>query len=134
MLRTTIAVFAAGIGGADAITVLPFTAARGLPDAFARRIARNTSLCCWRINLAKGRRPGCRLRRDRGSDASHCAVAWAQLQEIEAGGAGRARTGAHPEQGGGGARRRQAAVAKRRDALTGTSDYANLGETPVPCW
>ena len=33
MLRTTIAVFAAGLGGADAITVLPFTAALGLPDA-----------------------------------------------------------------------------------------------------
>ncbi|MBQ0818795.1 methylmalonyl-CoA mutase, partial [Microvirga sp. HBU67558] len=44
ILRTTIAAFSAGIGGADAITVLPFTAALGLPDAFARRIARNTQL------------------------------------------------------------------------------------------
>src|SRR5205085_195895 len=37
ILRSTVAVFAAGIGGADAITVLPFTAALGLPDRFARR-------------------------------------------------------------------------------------------------
>ena len=44
MLRATIAVFAAGLGGADAVTVLPFTAALGLPDRFARRIARNTQL------------------------------------------------------------------------------------------
>ncbi len=44
MLRTTIAVAAAGLGGADAITVLPHTAALGLPDAFARRVARNTQL------------------------------------------------------------------------------------------
>ena len=44
MLRTTIAAFAAGVGGADAIAVLPFTAALGLPDRFARRIARNTQL------------------------------------------------------------------------------------------
>ena len=44
ILRTTIAVVAAALGGADAITVLPFTAARGLPDAFARRIACNTQL------------------------------------------------------------------------------------------
>jgi methylmalonyl-CoA mutase len=44
ILRATIAVVAAALGGADAITVLPFTAARGLPDAFARRIARNTQL------------------------------------------------------------------------------------------
>ena len=33
MLRTTIAVAAAGLGGADAITVLPHTAPLGLPDA-----------------------------------------------------------------------------------------------------
>ncbi|OLF11378.1 methylmalonyl-CoA mutase subunit beta [Actinophytocola xanthii] len=42
MLRTTLACFAAGVGGADAVTVLPFDAALGLPDPFARRIARNT--------------------------------------------------------------------------------------------
>ncbi len=42
MLRTTLACFGAGVGGADAVTVLPFDAAIGLPDAFARRIARNT--------------------------------------------------------------------------------------------
>ena len=43
MLRTCVAAFSAGVGGADAITVLPFDARLGLPDAFARRIARNTS-------------------------------------------------------------------------------------------
>jgi methylmalonyl-CoA mutase len=42
MLRTTLACFSAGVGGADAVTVQPFDAAIGLPDAFARRIARNT--------------------------------------------------------------------------------------------
>ena len=44
LLRTTIAVAAAGLGGADAITVLPHTAPLGLPDAFARRLARNCQL------------------------------------------------------------------------------------------
>ena len=43
MLRTTVASFAAGVGGADAVSVLPFDTALGLPDAFSRRIARNTS-------------------------------------------------------------------------------------------
>jgi methylmalonyl-CoA mutase len=42
MLRTTVACFAAGVGGADAVTVLPFDSAIGQPDAFGRRIARNT--------------------------------------------------------------------------------------------
>src|SRR5262249_13441721 len=44
MLRATIAVVSAGVAGANAITVLPFTMALGLPDPFARRIARNTQL------------------------------------------------------------------------------------------
>ncbi|MCD9155231.1 methylmalonyl-CoA mutase family protein [Aeromicrobium duanguangcaii] len=43
MLRTTVAGFAAGVGGADAVTVLPFDEPLGLPTAFSRRIARNTS-------------------------------------------------------------------------------------------
>ena len=44
MLRTTIATAGAALGGADAIVVLPFTYALGRPDAFARRMARNTQL------------------------------------------------------------------------------------------
>lgn len=43
MLRTTVAAFAAGVGGADAVTVLPFDSPLGQPDAFGRRIARNVS-------------------------------------------------------------------------------------------
>jgi methylmalonyl-CoA mutase len=44
LLRATSAAFSAAVGGADAIALLPFTAAAGLPDAFARRMARNTQL------------------------------------------------------------------------------------------
>jgi methylmalonyl-CoA mutase len=43
MLRTTVAAFAAGVGGAAAVTVLPFDEPLGLPETFSRRIARNTS-------------------------------------------------------------------------------------------
>lgn len=43
MLRTTVAAFAAGVGGADAVTVLPFDTPLGQPDGFGRRIARNVS-------------------------------------------------------------------------------------------
>lgn len=42
MVRTTIGCFAAAVGGAASVTVLPFDDAIGLPDDFARRIARNT--------------------------------------------------------------------------------------------
>lgn len=44
MLRTTAACASASFGGADAVTVLPFTWALGIPDRFARRVARNTQL------------------------------------------------------------------------------------------
>lgn len=43
LLRTTVATFAAGVGGADALTVQPFDAALGIPDAQGRRLARNIS-------------------------------------------------------------------------------------------
>ena len=54
MLRATMATFAAGLAGANAVTVLPHTLALGLPDAFARRVARNTQLVLLEeSNLAK---------------------------------------------------------------------------------
>ena len=43
LLRTTVAAFAAGVGGADAVTVLPFDSPLGRPETLGRRIARNTS-------------------------------------------------------------------------------------------
>ena len=69
MLRTTIAVAAAGLGGADAITVLPLTAALGLPDRFARRVARNTQLVLLEeSNLAKVADPAAGSGAHRGPD------------------------------------------------------------------
>ena len=44
ILRSTAAVFGAGLGSADTITVLPLSIAQGRPNAFARRMARNTQL------------------------------------------------------------------------------------------
>jgi methylmalonyl-CoA mutase len=41
MLRATVAAFAAGVGGAEAVTALPFDEPIGLPVPFSRRIARN---------------------------------------------------------------------------------------------
>jgi methylmalonyl-CoA mutase len=44
ILRNTIAVFSAGTGGADEITVLPHTLVHGIPDPLARRLGRNTQV------------------------------------------------------------------------------------------
>ena len=89
MLRTTIACFAAAVGGADAITVLPFDAAIGLPDDFARRIARNTQSSCttsraWAGSSTPPAAPGTSSR----SPTSSRDAAWDAFTAIErAGGA-----------------------------------------------
>ncbi|MCP1198171.1 methylmalonyl-CoA mutase family protein [Notoacmeibacter sp. MSK16QG-6] len=44
ILRNTVAAFSAAVGGADSVSILPHTITHGLPDPFARRLARNTQL------------------------------------------------------------------------------------------
>jgi methylmalonyl-CoA mutase len=134
MLRTTIAALAAGVSGVDAMTVLPFTIALGLPDRFARRIARNTQLILLEeSNLAKIADPAAGSGGIEDLTDQLCRAAWAQFQEIErAGGAWAALergllqgkvAAVHAERG--------AAVARRKDALIGTSDFPDLAEAPV---
>lgn len=134
MLRTTMATFAAGIGGADAITVLPLTAARGLPDAFARRIARNTQLILLEeSNLAKVLDP---VAGSGGVEAltEHLGrAAWALFQEIEsAGGAAVAlERGLIQNKVSETRRHRELAAARRKDAIVGSSEFPHVQELPV---
>ena len=131
MLRTTIAVTAAGLGGADNIAALPHTAALGLPDAFARRVARNTQLILLEeSNLAKVNDPAAGSGAIEDLTAKLCAAAWAQFQEIEkAGGAWAALEQGLIQKNVGAVRaERQKAAARRKDAITGASDYPNLQE------
>ncbi|WP_082403743.1 methylmalonyl-CoA mutase family protein [Saccharothrix sp. NRRL B-16348] len=132
MLRTTVACFGAGLGGADAVTVLPFDHAIGLSDDFARRVARNTqSLLLEESKLAGVIDPagGSWYVERLTDDLAH--AAWAWFREIEAaGGLPRAfdlvgdRIAATWE-------RRRANLADRTDALTGVSEFPNLAEQPV---
>ena len=134
MLRTTMATFAAGIGGADAVTVLPFTAALGLADRFARRIARNTQVILLEeSNLAKVADPAAGSGAIEQLTGELAGAAWKHFQEIEAAGGAAAALAAGLIQ-----RRvdevraaRMTAVARRKDAITGTSEFAFLAETPV---
>jgi methylmalonyl-CoA mutase len=134
MLRTTIAVVSAGLGGADAITVLPFTMALGLPDRFARRIARNTQLVLLEeSNLAKVADPAAGSGGMEDLTKQLCRAAWTAFQQIEkAGGAWTALHRGEIQQKVAAVRaQRRAAVALRKDSLTGTSDFAHLAELPV---
>ncbi len=131
LLRGTIAAFAAGVGGADAVTVVPFDEPLGLPDAFGRRIARNTSsLLIEESHVATVADPaGGSYAVERLTD--DLAVAgWAELGRIEeAGGAlaDAARAGVK-ERVEEVARARDAQVADRSRPLTGVSEFPNLLE------
>ncbi|MFC8987936.1 methylmalonyl-CoA mutase family protein [Streptomyces sp. NPDC057115] len=134
MLRTTVATLAAGVGGADSVTVLPFDHALGLPDAFARRIARNTStILIEEAHLSKVIDPaGGSWYVERLTDElAH--AAWEFFQDIEkAGGQAAAlRSGTVGERLAGTWAVRSAKLAKRREPVTGVSEFPHLAEKPV---
>lgn len=134
MLRGTIAAFSAGIGGADAIAVLPFTVALGLPDAFARRVARNTqAILLHESNLWRVSDPAAGAGGFEALTGALCERAWELFQEIERDGGiveslirGTLQTRIGETRA-----RRERAVATRREPITGTSEFPNLGEADV---
>jgi methylmalonyl-CoA mutase len=134
MLRATMATFAAGLAGADAITVLPFTAALGLPDAFARRIARNTQLILQEeSNLARVADPVAGSGGLENLTDELCAAAWRLFQGIEtAGGAWSALQQGLIQKAVAGVRaERERAVKSGREPLTGTTVFCHPDELPV---
>ncbi|NEK58024.1 methylmalonyl-CoA mutase [Geodermatophilus sabuli] len=131
MLRTTVACFAAGVGGADVVTVQPFDAALGLPDAFSRRIARNTqSLLVEEGSLARVLDPGGGSWYVESLTEDVARAAWEWFTEIErAGGLVAALTsGLVAERIGAAWAERSDRLAHRSDAITGVSEFPNLAE------
>jgi methylmalonyl-CoA mutase len=134
ILRTTIATFSAAIGGADAITVLPFSTALGLPDAFARRVARNTQLVLIEeAGVARVADPTAGTGWSEQLTADLCATAWTLFQEIErAGGAAAALEQGLLQRKVAAARaERERAVATRKESLVGANEFPDLGEATV---
>ena len=134
MLRTTIGCFAAAVGGADAITVLPFDAAIGVPDDFARRIARNTH-AILHDESSLGRvidAAGGSWYVESFTDAL-AERAWDAFTTIErAGGGARAvRDGAVARLIDDVRSRREEDIARRRRPITGVSEFAYVDESPV---
>jgi methylmalonyl-CoA mutase len=131
MLRATIAVAAAGLGGADAITALPHTAPLGLPDPFARRIARNTQLVLLEeSNLARVADPVAGSGALEAITQRLCAAAWSLFREIERVGGvwGALEAGLIQQRVAAVRTERQKAIAHRTDILTGTNEFPNIYE------
>ncbi|MFF9199764.1 methylmalonyl-CoA mutase family protein [Streptomyces sp. NPDC014779] len=134
MLRTTVATLAAGVGGADSVTVHPFDHALGLPDAFARRIARNTStILIEESHLSRVIDPagGSWYVETLTDELAH--AAWDFFQEIEREGGQAAvlRSGWVEQRLSATWAERSKALAKRREPVTGVSEFPHLAEKPV---
>src|SRR5438270_7461171 len=134
MLRATMATFAAGLGGANTIAVLPHTLALGLPDPFARRAARSTQLVLLQeSNLAKVSDPAAGSGGIETLTKQLCESAWSLFQEIEKAGGIFSALEQNLIQRKVAATRaaREANIAKRRDVLTGASEFPNLHEAEI---
>ena len=122
MLRSTVAAFAAGVGGADSVTVIPFDSPLGRPDAFGRRIARNTShLLIDESRVAHVADPaGGSYAVEKLTD-DLAVAAWDVFGRIEGGAdldAELADTVA----------KREAEIARRKRPITGLTEFPNLAE------
>jgi len=142
MLRGTIACFAAGVGGADSVTVLPFDAravdarsgGAAVPGSLGRRIARNTQLVLQRESrLDHVTDPAAGSWYVESLTTQLAMEAWRRFQEVEAaGGALAALQAGLPQDWATASReRRDAQVATRRQAVTGVSEFANVAEESV---
>ncbi|HEY0167076.1 MAG TPA: methylmalonyl-CoA mutase subunit beta [Jatrophihabitans sp.] len=127
LLRATVGCFAAAVGGADAITVAPFDSAVGLPEDFSRRIARNTqSILHDESGLGRVLDPAGGSWYLESLTEQLAEVAWSKFTAIERGGgvvaalesgqlAGMLAASWQP---------RRDNIARRRDPITGVSEFA----------
>ncbi|MDT0266467.1 methylmalonyl-CoA mutase family protein [Streptomyces sp. DSM 44915] len=134
MLRTTVACLAAGVGGADAVTVLPFDEALGRSDGFARRIARNTStILVAESHLGRVIDPAGGSWYVEALTEELATAAWAWFQEVEAAGgqAAALASGLVEERLAETWAARSRRLATRREPITGVSEFPLLDEEPV---
>jgi len=133
-LRTTVGAFAAAVGGADILTVLPFDAAIGQSEDLARRIATNSqTILREESHLGRVVDPGggswyLETLTDKLANA-----AWKHFQSIEANGGMAAvlLDGSIAKELDRSQTYREQLVATWHEPVTGVSSYPNLAETPL---
>jgi methylmalonyl-CoA mutase len=129
VLRATVAAFAAGAGGADSISVLPFTQAFGLPDAFARRLARNCQLVlAEEAHIGAVADPAAGAGGFEALTKALCEKAWSLFQEIERAGSLQLAQPMLLEAIGQARAARARDIARRKEPITGTSAFPDLSE------
>ena len=134
ILRSTAACFAAGIGGADSITVLPFESAIGLPTDLGRRIARNTQIILQEeSSLGRVVDPAGGSWMVESVTEDLAKMAWSLFQDIEASGgmASVLNDGSLRDQIAETEVKRARNIALRKDPITGVSEFPHIAETPI---
>lgn len=134
IMRTTIACAAAAMGGAQAITLLPFTFALGKTTSFARRVTRNIQIVLQEeSNLGRVADPagGSWYVENLTDDLAR--KAWDLFQQIESkdGIAAALVSGALQDEIAAVAEQRRQAIATGRVELTGVSAFPLLGDDGV---
>jgi methylmalonyl-CoA mutase len=138
LLRGTIACFAAGVGGADAVTVEPYDllVEPGVVGELGRRMARNTQIILLEeSHSAKVIDPAGGSWYVEALTGSIAEQSWSFFQAIESeGGIVKAlQSGLVTERIEQTWARRQDNLARRRDTITGVSDFPNRDEeVPIP--
>ncbi len=135
MLRNTVACFSSAVGGADTIHVRPFDEAVGLPDELSRRVARNTQVVLQEeshLDQVIDPAGGSWFVEDLTRQLAK--AAWTQFQAIEKEGGivAALRSGRLCDRIDAYWRDRETALARRKEPITGVSEFPNLGEAEVP--
>ena len=129
MLRTTVAAFAAGVGGATSVTVLPFDEPLGLPEPFSRRIARNTSsLLISESHVAAVTDPAGGAHGVEKLTDDLARAAWALFGELESAGGVPAALDVLRDKIATTVSERGLQIAQRKRPITGVSEFPNLHE------
>jgi methylmalonyl-CoA mutase len=136
LLRATVAAFAAGVGGADAVTIQAYDTLREAGGSeLGRRLARNTqAMLIEESNLAQVIDPAGGSWYVETLTDELAKSAWAWFQELD-------RTGGIVEAFGAGLvqqrigstwERRRKNIARRKDPITGVTEFPNIDEEPPP--
>jgi methylmalonyl-CoA mutase len=133
-LRVTTQIFSAVLGGADLVTPAAFDEALGAPGALGRRVARNSALVL-REESHLGRVA------DAGGGSYYIEAltdalareAWRRFQSLEREGgiAAAIESGSLKTRLDAAWKKRRELIVKRREAITGVSEFANLGEEEI---
>jgi len=132
ILRSTSAALAAGVAGADSITVLPCTIAVGLPDMFARRVARNVqAILIEESGLDRVDDPGAGSGAVESLTETLAEAAWTEFRKLEAAGglAAALCSGVFQAEIADTRRTRTEKIAHRQIAITGVSHFPAADQT-----